>query len=207
MRTMVLVLLLMISVCSYSGNEVGNGGDAVVCTHKTTTLDYTENEILQRYHLLAMTERDPYIIAENLFVALGKVDKPLSLQYLVSLKQFRERVRYHKNIALRDVLDSVEIAIPTGCEIKQAAIKVKDPLSDEVQFHVDDKIWNDMDTVNKASLIIHEIIYDHFSNLGEKNSVKARIFNSYLTSSEFQAADKDAYIKFFRSLKINYYPK
>jgi hypothetical protein len=49
-----------------------------------------------------------------------------------------------------------------------------------------------MDNLNNAGLMSHEIIYEHFSKLGEADSRKAREFNALLFNAEMEAQTKES---------------
>ena len=70
-------------------------------------------------------------------------------------------------------------------------------------FLFDEDNWKQLDALNKAALIMHEIIYDHLYKLGERNSVKVRKMNALLFSNNF---NKKQFWELIQDLKLPIYP-
>jgi hypothetical protein len=203
MSFLLLLLLPFGAFASTGGNEVGNGGDVVVCSDSVRLLDYFENESLKRGPLEFPKSDDPYVLAEKEIRRLSKLNPQLERQYLQVLGTLKKRVQMIEDADFRDVKDSFEVSIPTGCSLQQIAIQQND--SGQRSIRISKKLWDRLGVEHRAGLILHEIIYEHFVFLGETNSVKARKFNSYLASKKILSATVSEFQNFARGLKLPLY--
>lgn len=83
-----------------------------------------------------------------------------------------------------------------GCVVAQLAIQVRDPIPGQPRYIVDNSIWQQLDATNRAALILHEILYFETSKRGARNSITARRFNAYLSSSTFETWTEAQYDAF-----------
>lgn len=201
--TWLAVLLAGSLAFAGGGNEVGNGGDAVVCESSVRLLDYYENEMLKRGALEFAKGSDPYAKAKALAARLERLNKKLASQYFEALSTVSKRIDFIDKTDFRDVKDSFEVGVPSGCKIAQLAIQQEE--AGRKRIRISKKLWDRLDDDHRAGLILHEIIYEHFIVLGETNSVKARRFNSYLASKAILAATAADYQKFINGLKLPLY--
>ncbi|PCI26799.1 hypothetical protein COB52_05655 [Candidatus Kaiserbacteria bacterium] len=199
----ILVLLLLANEAFAGGNEVGNGGDAIVCSQKVELFDFFEAKMLKRQIIQLPKGKDPFEVAKKTIQRLKKLNPQLERQYLQVLKSFKTRIKFIDKVGFRDVKDSFEVAIPEGCKLEQAAIQQLD--SGKRLVRISKKIWDKLSPAHRAGLILHEIIYEHFIFLGEKNSIKARKFNSLLSSKEILSFGKKEYLKYVRKLRVPIY--
>lgn len=185
-------------------NKVGNGGDGVFCKDaKPVTaelLDFYEDKIT-----FETKESDPYAIAEQRLQALNKVAPKLAAGYLKRLTQISKEIEFKKEVSLTDIPDSKHLFQPLskGCEVLQVAIRKNAVLGDEKRFLIRDDLWQQFSSVNKAGLLTHEIIYEHFSKMDEKDSLKVRKLNRYIYQNNLNAVD---FWKFIKDLEISIYP-
>jgi hypothetical protein len=187
-----------------NGNGVGNGGDAVVCKDSAELLDFAEAKLLKKFTLISSVKSENYMsAAKERLEKLKGLDRKLADQYLNVLLKVDTRWKIIENAQFRDVPDSFEIAIPDGCKLEQLAIQQE--MEGKTVIHVSKKIWDRLNVMNKAGLLLHEIIYEHFITTGETNSVKARKFNAFLFSQELEKSDKKKYREVVRSLGIKAY--
>ena len=198
----IVISLLSVSVLG-GGNEVGNGGDAIICSGKAELFDYFEARMLKRNSFHLSSGKDPFKIAKRTIQRLNKLNPQLERQYLHVLKNLKSRLKFIKKSKLRDIKDSYEVAIPEGCKLEQAAIQQNEENQRVIQ--ISQRVWDQLSIKHRAGLILHEIIYEHFVFLGEKNSVKARKFNSLLSSKEILSFKKSDYLGFVRKLKVPLY--
>jgi hypothetical protein len=84
------------------------------------------------------------------------------------------------DFAIPPVGDSHPLVLPTqkGCAIEQIALYTDG--NDAVHFV--GGIWNSLDNVNKAALLIHEILYRRLRGMGDTTSDQTRKANGYLFS-------------------------
>jgi hypothetical protein len=188
---------------STNGNGVGNGGDVVVCDAKVELLDFVEAKLLKKFSFSRVADLDHQVIARKAITNLRRVDPELGTQYEKVLLGIELRLQFLDKADFRDVPDSFEVGLPTGCQLKQVAIQQE--AEGIKQIRISRALWEKLDPFNKAGLLTHEIIYEHFLLLGETNSVKARTFNAYIFSNEIARHDVKTYRAFRRQLGVKSY--
>lgn len=219
---MMLVLLLILHAApAQAQNRVGNGGDVVACFEASKVKDVKpEDGKLATTRLLDFYESDharvepaanadyEAIIGERL-EALKKKDAALGEQYLKRWSSMKAEVSFREGIALTEVDDSEHVFKPAdkNCAVKQIALRKNAVAPGEARFVINKEYWDKLAPVDRAGLILHEVIYEHFYKLGEKNSVKARAFNARLFAKRFEADTTDDYWKFIGGLKVPLYRK
>jgi len=183
MKSLFIFGILLIAQTSFAnGNRVGNGGDIITCSsQKPVLLDFYETSRLINEGSGTYQE-----ILKKLFTRLEEKHSGLGKQYLKRSESILPEIEWSEK-PLKDIQDSEElVSLSKDCQMNQAAIRKteKSPLTKS--FLIQKKIWNSLSETQKAGLISHEIIYEHFSKLGEKNSRKARELNALLFSEDFE---------------------
>lgn len=200
-----LAILFSISLYAGNGNEVGNGGDGLVCKDKKLELfDFYETRQLSKYKIEFPKGKDWYELASNAINRLKKRNESLYKQYKKVLKKIHLRLKFIKNANFRDVKDTFEVGLPKDCKLEQLAIQQDNSNGDRLIF-ISKSQWEKLSKEQRAGLIVHEIIYEHFVNLGEKNSIKVREFNSLLFSKEILTMNEKEMNKTMRAMKLSLY--
>ena len=211
MKKKLLVLILVAtSVLAKSGNEVGNGGDVVTC------LSLKNIESVQLFDFFEFSNRKDGIIKESkeskdqimmsIITQLKIHDDKLAQLLMNRSKEFLNNVQFVTSGTLVNINDSDNLITPIEkCKIEQVAILKKKVLFNDKKFLVDERIWNKLNETQKAGLIFHELIYEYFADLGEKNSVNVRALNSFLFSDKLSVISSTDYWKFIQSMKIPHY--
>lgn len=164
------------------GTINGGGGKGVICSNNKNdiieTLDLYEARVL--YNLEIVDHIHSEEEAFDLFASLmtnhfWNPDSINKNEYLNHYKKIIKEI-YQKNIRFIDstkklklVNDSFEPLVEKGCQIVQVAINY-----DESIILVDQSLWEKMDSLNKISLIAHEIIYGIDRQDGSTNSMTTR---------------------------------
>lgn len=193
-----LGIVLFSSSPAFAGGAIiiGGGGNAAICerssgrTH-TELFDYAEAERM----------------GEGFVLDLGPDNlTPEQKIYGIVLKRLErfspERAwRYGAEIAtilkgntftddeLTPINDSANFITPAGCRLEQLAIRVN-PAVDPYgrRLVISQKLWDQLDNNSKAGLLLHEAIYGELIALGATNSVGARYFNAWISSSQMNGA-------------------
>jgi hypothetical protein len=194
----IFFLQLSVETPALANNKVGNGGNVVVCARETRLLDFYEND------LKPSSKGDPIQIAEE---AVGKVSvtaPKIATLYREKVKGFLNRVEFKEGIALTALPDSLHLfsPLPKSCRVEQIAIRRAKPIGGEKDFLIRKDLWDQISPADKAGLILHEVIYEHLSALGETDSRGARKLNAYFFSS---AATKDFW-RTVKELRVSIYP-
>ncbi|MCB0384741.1 MAG: hypothetical protein KDD43_05050 [Bdellovibrionales bacterium] len=203
MITLVVSHLLVFPLVAFGGNQVGNGGDAIICGDKVSLLDYYEAQARDKLEIGLENGKDHLAIADKTIDRLKRLNPQLHRQYKRVLQKIEGRLRFIDKANFRDVKDSFELAVPKGCLLEQMAIQREE--GGIKLIHISKSLWDRLSQEHRAGLVLHEIIYEHFVFLGETDSVKARKFNSLISSKTFPKYTKEKYLKFVRSLKVPIY--
>ncbi len=202
-----LLICIIFSLSLAAGNKVGNGGDGVSCNGNDSIelLDFYENKKMRRFTLKDIDHQDEMKIVEDVIMSLKRLDTKLHKTFKKNLEVFPSRSVYLDNTVFENVEDSNELGISKECKLIQLAIRKKDPLKAKEMFYFSKDAWIKLNSYHKAGLIIHEIVYEFFSHLGEIDSQKVRVFTSFLFSNEATTFNKDQYNKLIRELRISIY--
>lgn len=199
-----LLTFVLVGSLAHADNKVGNGGNVVFCKTKKTSsaalLDFYEMETK-----VQSKEKDAFKIAETQLQHLKMAAPKLADQYLQRLKEIQADIDYRNDISLTSVPDSLHLFKPlnSDCEILQIAIRKAQAAGDEKRFLIREDLWKKLSPSHQAGLLTHEIIYEHLSKLGEKDSVKARKLNRYIYSENLKPG---SFWKFVQELEIPIYP-
>lgn len=83
-----------------------------------------------------------------------------------------------EGVKLEPIHDAKPVALPKGCKLEQLAAYI-DPTR---KVAVDREVWEKLDNLNKAALIVHEGIYQLTRKEGDTDSRRARKLTGYLFS-------------------------
>lgn len=193
------LIAFLFSISAFAQNKVGNGGDVVHCKDKAPqVLDLFEGS-----NIIMTDESDYQKIVKDRLDNLSQASSKLSEQYRNKLSKFLSDTDFKPNARLVDINDSEHLFLPKDCVLQQAAIRKNISAKNEKLFLFDEYNWNKLDPLNKASLVMHEIIYDHLYKLGERNSLKVRKINALLFSKDFSSKK---FWSLIQDLKLPIYP-
>lgn len=183
--SLVLGTLLGTSPAIADGEVLGvgstGGGFAIVCrdshggVSSATLLDIYEATFVHGQTLIKSSGDlvKDYTTALQAYLTLAKKDEALRQEAVADfLKTFIDRIIF---ISPPDELPPIqdlggEVNIPHACGLEQVALY----MDDTSQLYVSQEIWDHMDTLNKAALLHHEILYEQMRKDGERNSKRVR---------------------------------
>ena len=207
----VLSIVYLFGSSVFAGNEVGNGGDVVLCSPKGDTerppqlLDFYEAGIESDYTLESYDQKDEYQLILKVLESLKKVSQSLSEKYQRDLKSFRLKTTYVTGSKLRNIKDSFHTSVKNDCRVEQIAIQKESLKSGDTKIFINKDLYEKMTSLHKAGLIMHEIVYEHFRFFKETTSIKVRAFNRYLFSKEIKNHSKKELLKLSEELDIPLY--
>jgi len=203
--------ILVASVSSFgAGNEVGNGGNAVICKKTVELLDFYESKILRGWELdpaATNTKDDAFSNAKSKIEALQKFDPKTARVLLAGLARLQKDFSFEQEISIQPLGDSLHVFTPKDpeCRVEQFVVLRKHPLPDEKRVLINRGIWDRLDLSNQTGTVLHETIYEYFAELGEKESTKARYLVSYLMGKDFVTAGLDGYWAKVKALRVPIY--
>ncbi len=191
---MKLLLLTLILTTSFSGftKEGGNGGGVIICGHKTELYDFYEGRDPRGHNIRIWKSdkrlsRDHYLkeaskhIQRDLPEVAGKVSA--MVQKILAIPESE----LFGDISIPVINDATITVIGDGCRYQQAANW------DERfgKLFISKEIFEKLDPMNQAGLIIHEAIYklSRESKVANETSdavreVVARVFSSELLTEK-----------------------
>lgn len=200
---------VIVLMTAYAGDEVGNGGNSVVCKDRVELLDLYEAKLLRgtKVDLDALSGSSPFEVVEKRLQLLAAVDPKSTKIYLAEVKFLSKEMSFEESVAIKPIADSLHSVEPkeAGCKITQLAVFRKKPLPGEKIVLVDKSIWKRMSVSHQAGLVLHEAIYKRLSELGETDSTKARYLVAYLLSPEFSKPDIEGYWALIKKLRLPIY--
>lgn len=154
---------------------------------------------------LKPSEKPHEKIAEEQLGRLKSLHTKLAEQYLSRLKQLSAEIDFKDDVELTDLEDSKHLFKPLSgkCSVTQIAIRRSRPLDGEKRFVIRKDLWAKLSETDRAGLLVHEIVYEHVSKLGEEDSRKARRLTALLFSPDLT---HERFWKFIREAKLPIYP-
>lgn len=208
MRTLIAALLLFTSLHSHAGNRVGNGGHVFFCpkSGKIQTLDFYSAYGFEGPK--ATNEKDEVKIAEARLEKLKPLAPKLATQYLSRLATIKGEFDMRKGERLVKVEDSLHAVEPgdKDCEVYQLIIRKETLEKDEKRFVVNEDLWKKLSPTQKAGMLTHEIIYEHFYLLGETDSARARRLNVHIFSPKIETQTQGQFWQMIKDYRIPLYP-
>lgn len=204
---MILILALLISSGpALGGQEVGNGGMTVECRlgHARPSKEKTEVELLDlvedrmlrkgRHHH-SKPPTNPRDLALERLRLLERFAPDYAAKLGTRASVFLDEVDFLPKTRLTGSEDSLHLALPAGCQLRQAAIRRKAPFQGERRFVVDQSVWEKMSRDHQAALILHEVIYEGLALDGATDSRQARAINAILMREDFQSWSAQRFFK------------
>ncbi len=196
-----LIYLFVINV-ALAQTPAGNGGDAVVCKKTAEVLDYAEARQLKSLTIQTPPGQDAQAVAEKMLERLKPLDGKLYEHYKKNLDGLKPRLIFFPTTRFKDAKDSTH-KVPADCRIEQ--MTGRQDVHGVRVIQISKQWWSQMAVGDKAGLLLHEIIFEHFSILGEKNAIHARQFNALLASKEISSMNKKSYQEWTRKIGLKFY--
>lgn len=169
----------------HGGQDIGNGGDVIACANgEVMFLDHWEGKTQYQFSYPEVEGQSYLEILENRLAHWSTKDPDLVEWLLEKAAQFEDEALFLKNVDLADIPDSEHIAVPKGCEIKQAVVFKRKTLPGERTFTLSKDLWDQLDEEHRGFLVLHEILYLYANEKLHTNSIKVRYLNALLQSKE-----------------------
>lgn len=207
-------LILALPFQSFAGDEICNGGDAVVCPRQTPRLlDLYERDVIYSYGVHPQeglwSAFKPLHIKETVaeLMAPLKATAPelhSCLSSYIDNDSFWEQMRHLPGQEMHNVKDEVSYVVPVGCEKKQLALQIRKPLHKAPRYLINQDIWTRMNSFQQAGLIVHEILL--FNALQSPdwngNTPAVRQATAFLMSEQPSLLNKQETTRALKDLKL-----
>lgn len=209
MKQLLFLIIFGSSFAFASGTTVGNGGNTVVCKDANgqissiEVLDYFEVRLSGRALQLNQSLTDYRAILVELFQRWLRVAPVRMDQYMQWLEEFENEAGIYEGIQIPEIPDTGTIAIPAGCGLVPVAFQRPDEqiLPGVKRYVINKDIWKLMDPVQKAGLVLHELIYREGIKAEHKDSFATRYLNGYFASS---LPDRGIYTSIISQAKLRW---
>ena len=184
-------LLLAFSPLCFAGQEVGNGGDAVVCRYPNGSiksaelLDIYEARTLRGVENNTSEKNSLEEQIQDLLERLSIISQRRANDYKTEAIRFVANSQILQDVELENIPDSEHVIVKKGCQIEQVAVQREPQFPEDKRYVINKEIWDHFDLINKASLIMHELLYKEALTYRHKNSQQVRYFNSLLLNDDF----------------------
>jgi hypothetical protein len=208
MRFFILVSVLFFLNTSWaSPTKVAGGGFVVKCKiekgdtfdYEYTTYDIWEQSSLFKNVNYGLVGED---WKEKVEFAISRIEKfepylggIIKKSFLTLIENFDELVV--PRISIPDFKDYREVIGFNNCEKIPAAMQLKSPLYGQYRFYFSEEIWKNLDSFNRATLVLHEILYKSFiATKNEKFSDFVRYYNFIISSTLMNSITQREYFRY-----------
>lgn len=200
-KILISTLVLCFSFSAFAGDELQNGGDIIACpglevpTYRS--LDIYEGKMVYKLEPLLIQQDDYRVIVSKLIDRIEKFDINRANLYRSFLRNFEKEVQMIPGSEFGNIKDEGFIALPQGCELRQAAGQFRTSTPDGIKYIFNSSIWDYMNPATRAALVMHEIVYREalLPKKGPLTSAKVRYFTAYIHSSKMARGTATDYAK------------
>lgn len=199
-----LILLMKPELPALAGQIVGNGGDALVCQNEQHVLAFDVFEASLSGLNLDLGNPSESVVSqlEIAFLRLERLDPQRAIFYRKEAAFFFENLSEIRGFQLNDIPDSSHLLIPQGCKLEQLIVQNSPQPNPYKYYLVNLDIWEKMDNSNKASMVLHEIVYREALSFGHTDSRLARRLNHHLISKVLDIFSVEDYRKLLKELNF-----
>lgn len=194
MKILILLIICLGLSAWAGGDRVGNGGDVVICQNaKYPAIELLDfHEAREKSIPLASLKAKDYLskVKEVLGQTIKDVQPARYRRYLEWINTFEAESQFRSQVNLPDIDDSGLVILPVGCSMRQAVIQLtSEAVSDgEPRYIIDQEVWSQLDEMNRAGLLLHEMIYREIiasNSIQNVTSMRVRNLNRILFGSDF----------------------
>jgi hypothetical protein len=199
MKTFLIVLLSFYSLFAHGGRIVDNGGTVIFCDNvpgqpRFQTLDTYEftqvNDLKYIDGLQKLTAPEMLTRVMRRFLDQPIRDRDLVLEVYYN---FFFDLGVEEGVELTYIDDAYPFMLPKDCRLVQAMIHVRNPSPLQKKYYVNGEIWRQLDDLNRAMLVTHEVVYTIAAASGDQaDSRNVRYMNGLLWSQQLDWMAKTA---------------
>lgn len=192
LKTILLAsLAVLLSKNALAVHGVGNGGNVIVCRDSSSAirsveiLDYFEIRQAGGHLRLNPSLGSYSAMLNDLFQSWKSVAPKRMAQYEKWLSEFEKDSAIYSGVQIPPIDDTGVINIPVGCGITPAAFQRPESqlLPGVKRYTINKDLWDRMPEIEKAGLVLHELVYREGIRAGHPSSFSTRYFNGYLASA------------------------
>lgn len=210
MKILLPFFMVIFSACfSLAGDKILNGGNVIVCKDQTKKiinvelLDFFEARMNGGQLQFAMGNLTWKEHLNSLLDRWATVAPLRTKQYSQWLTTFEQESTLISGVTIPPIPDTGSIFIPVGCYIEPAGFqRNEDELFPGVKRYVINKdLWDHMDEIQKAGLVLHEIIYREAIPINHPSTFPTRFLVGLLTTT---LPDNEIYFRTISQMPLLY---
>ncbi len=228
LKQLLCISVLLLHFPTLLGGSESHGGDVVVCKKRNDQgfkaaffrdyfdARYSPDTIATfQFHQYSSTSGvSPIELALEIIKKIRYVDPDRYQSFETGVLNF-EREAFIGRVIMPEIThDQTPLIIDDSvtnlqsCEIRQVAYQLKEPDSfiGERRYYIKSKYWNRLDIRNKATLILHEVVYREAIRIGHKKAKYSEAFVKRLIDQSWQL-DLIEYEKFIENIQFGKFAK
>lgn len=191
-----ILTLTLIQSQSWAGDKARNGGSIIQCGARAEVYDLFEGREAHGLNISNFSG-DELSIVKAVLKRIEKFEPRRAAKYSNYLESFYSEARFvNAPISAIEDLGEGTLLPPKGCTKVQAISQARKTSLVEARYLISEKIWKSLDSLNRAALIVHELIYREVFEENEivSNSQGVRNLSALLFSNEFERLNWESYI-------------
>lgn len=186
-KIIILFLIVLFSQQSFGGDKKGNGAGFVVCPSHTTLLDFYEGNLKT-----FSWDGNEIELAIFLIKKYQDLNPVRSENYIHLINNFYQETKFESDSELGYIPDAgtIRVDIPRECRLVQGVLQKLIVFGQEKRYLINKNQWDKLDTINKAGVILHEVIY---RELQSPNSYYIRHFVNWLFSTALEPVEQKTF--------------
>ena len=176
----------------------GNGGFVLSCGEQPLmVLDAYEAQKRYYYTVVYSDKTDVLKKAEEILSRLKPIDPVRAQVYIDWLNNFYQESQILTDTEFMETPDLGLVKKPKDCNLEQVIFQREPSRLNSVRYIINEKLWSRLDSDNRASLIIHELIYrDFLQGMSlESTSERIRLFNGIILADKLKTLSLQEYIR------------
>lgn len=192
---LLLGYILGLSLSFAGGDWVGNGGNLIICEdNQPQLLDYFEGLHDRGIEVDHGSSGEFSERIESVLRRLERINPERALRYRTWFKTFFLETRFFEEGKILPIRDVGPIVIPSECNVQQVAAQrpTSEIMPGDSRYLIDRRFWQKLSHLDKAGLVLHELIYREAIESNQRSSPRVRYFNQILSSAQISRySEKD----------------
>ena len=201
------MIWLLVAACSalmpaaFAAQERGNGGDVILCADGRAIF-YDLYEMEKLHHLTPQIPAGAnwQEISGQVIDRFQGINPSRAYRFRQRLATFLKEAEFLSDVEMIDIPDTGIGFFPQGCKLHQLAIQKVPRVPGEKRYLVNQDIWQRLDEVNRAALVVHELILGDAIEDNHPTSESTRYLNALVLANQLGNYNTRTYIDLLRQL-------
>jgi hypothetical protein len=205
-----IITLIALSPNAWAGKE--GGGKGMYCQGRNEILhwDYVRAESPEwKMNLVLEDGPNEYEIAKKMIQRIHELDPVREARYLADLASFESQVTDYPDWRAFMVEDSREFGVPDKCDLIVVIRQKKVLNRRERPYERNILAWNRMHRIQRAGVIVHEIVLKEYREVNETGAMifsdLPSYYNGYIASQQFRDEGRLGYARTLGEVGFEYF--